>query len=302
MNAVVDQLPDTEELRASLQLTPEVRREISDTGALALAKTYEVDCAPVAQDLANQRVIWAKKIDRIKTMQTESQAPAKKMMEDMKAWGLKWFGPALADLEAARDLARQKLLGWDQSEKMRIAKEQAERDALARKLRQEAESRAAAERAKAEEQAKEARRKAEEAAAAQRKAEAEGNARAAQAAAAARAKAEEQARAALETGEAKAQQVTLEAAAQVQGAPVAEPVKIVGQSVRSNWVAELLPNTDEEQAKALIVKEAAVRPELLGLLKLDVTAVNRMAKALKGSMRVPGYTAVNRPQLAGSRK
>lgn len=303
MSAVLEQpITDAEELRVTMQLSPDAKREISSTGALALAKAYEVDCPEMAQALADERTGWAKKIDRIKQMEKESLAPAKKMLEDMKAWGSKWFGPALTDLEAARELAGQKLLAWDQAEKARLAREQAERDAAARKLRQEAEAKAAAERARAEEQAKEARRKAAEAAEAQRKAEAEGNARAAAAAAAARAKAEEQAVAAVENGEARAQQATLEAAVMVQAAPVAESVKIVGQAVKDNWLAELKAGLSEDDAKALIVAEAASRPELLGLLKLDTAAVNKMAKALKGAMRVPGFTAANRPLLAGSRK
>ena len=317
MSAVLEQ-PDTEELRVTMALTPDAKREVSVIGALAIARAYEVDCAEQAQALANDRTDWAKRIDRIKAMQTESLAPAKKMMEDMKTWAAKWFGPSLADLEAARELGGQKLLAWDQAERVRVAKEQAEREALARKLRQEAEARAAAERARAEEQRKEALRKAEEAAAAQRKAEAEGNARAAATAAAARAKAEEQARAAVESGEAKAQQATLQAAAQISTAAPAEPVKIAGQAVKDNWVRELAPGYTEDSAKLQIVLGIAgvymnddgkivfdpsrMRDELLGLVEIKTSGIDKMAKALKGAMRVPGYVAVNRPQIAGSRK
>ena len=302
MSAVLERtevLIDTpESLQVALPVTGELMQKIKLPGAVLVAEAYEIDSSDMAQLAANERTGWAKRIDDLKAMQRDFVEPARLILERAK----KWWNPPIADLEAGREILGKKLLEWDQKEKARIIAENTAREAIARKLRQEAEAKAAAERARAEEQAREARRKAEEAERERLRAEAEGNARAAAAAAAARAKAEEAERAAIENGEARAQEAQLQAAAQVAAAPVAEPVKISGQALRDNWIAELLPGITEDQARALIVAEAANRPELLGVLKLDTGAVNKMAKALKGAMRVPGFAAQNRPLLAGARK
>lgn len=285
-----------------LPVSEQLMAGIRSAGAVVEAQAWEITDAQMAQLAAVQRTTWAKRIDAIKSMRKDFVEPAQLILERAK----KWFLPPIEDLEAGREILGAKLLTWDQQEKARLAREQAERAAAARRLRQEAEAKAAAERARAEEQAREARRKEQEAQEAQRKALAEGNARAAAAAAAEAAKQAEKAQAAVENGEAKAQAAQLEAAAHVAAAPVAEPVKIVGQSVKDNWVRELVPGLTEEDAKAMIAaaatRGAELRPELLGLLKLDTSAIDKMAKALKGSMRVPGFVAVNRPQIAGSRK
>jgi len=311
---------DSEELRATMQLTPDAKRELAANNALTLAKSYEVDCAEQAQALANDRTVWAKEIDRIKTMQAEALAPAKKMLEDMKGWAAKWFGPALADREAARELAGQKLLVWDQAEKARLAREAAEHEALARRLRQEADSKAAAERARAEEVGRVARQAAAAAEEVKRRAQQEAEAarqaggrkaaaiaeRVAKEAAAEVARQTEKAQAAVENGEAKAQQAQLEAAAQVQAAPVAEVVKISGQSLKDQWGPELKPGMDIEQAKFLICEAiVAGRKDLLAHMNLDMAprgSMFKMAAALKGAFNVPGFIAVNKPQIAGSRK
>ena len=46
-----------------MQLSPDAKREVSVTGALALAQAYEVDCVEMAQALSNERTVWAKKED-----------------------------------------------------------------------------------------------------------------------------------------------------------------------------------------------------------------------------------------------
>ena len=75
----------------------------------------------------------------------------------------------------------------------------------------------------------------------------------------------------LENGNAKAQEVQLQAAAQVQAAPVVDPCRIKGQSTKTAWQAELKPGVTIDQAKLLIC-EAIVnnkRHDLLALLDLD---------------------------------
>lgn len=307
MSAVVEQISDAEEIRVDVRLTPEMRREVTQLGALAVAQDYDVDCPEVAQALADERRGWAQRLDRMEAMEKEALSPAKKMLADMKAWAERWFGPAKADLTAARDLAGEKLLEWDKREKARIAEENAKREAEARRLRQEAEQRAAAERAKAEEAAREARRKAQEAETARLKAEAEGNARAAAAAAAAAAKAVEAARAAIENGEARAQRAQLQATAHVFAMPQAGAVKIEGQTLKDNWAAELKPGVTMDQAKKDIAVAIAAGGNdfLLPLIEINMAArgpLNKLAAALMDKMNVPGFRAVNKQTLAGSRK
>ena len=67
-------------------------------------------------------------------------------------------------------------------------------------------------------------------------------------------------------------------------------------------MAKLNQGLTEDDAKALIVQAAATNPQLLGVLKLDMPAINKLAKALKQVMQVPGFTAINEPSLSGSRK
>ena len=119
-------------------------------------------------------------------------------------------------------------------------------------------------------------------------------------AAAAAAEATERANAAIEQGEAKATQAQVAVVA--AAAPVSEPGKISGTSVRENWVPILNQGVTEEAALIQIIQAAATDQQLRGLLKLDQPALNRLAKALKNAMRVPGYTARDVPTLAGSRK
>lgn len=307
MSAVLEKEPvaDTpESLRIDLPVNGEFLSRIKPAGAVAVADAYEIDSAEMAQLAANERAAWAKRIDAIKAMRKDFVEPAQTILERAK----KWFNPPILDLEAGRELLGRKLLAWDEQERQRVAREQAEREALARKLRQEAEAKAAAEIARAEEQRREHMRREAEAFQAKQKAHAEGNAKAAAAAAAAEAKAREAAQAALENGHAKAAQVQVAAAAASSSQPpVQEVVKIVGQSTKENWVAALKEGETDQTALLKIVTSIVndKREDLLALLVVDTAArgpLNRLAAAQKTHMRVPGYVAKNLPVLAGSRK
>lgn len=325
-----------ERVELAVTVTPEVRQVAAVSGALAIAQAYEVDCPEMAQALADERRLWAKRIDRMEAMKKDLIAPAKKALEDMRERLSRWFDPGLADLHAARDLAGVKLLAWETSEKERIAREKAEAEEKARKIRQEADAKAASELAKARELERQKEEQARVEAAARAKAEAEARAaaeakRAAQEAgdkeamkaaaeaerkaneeagrrAAAEARAQEQAQAAAANGAARAQEAQTQAAAAASAvATVAEPVKIAGQSMKDNWVAELKPGLTAEQALAMICEAIVTkgRTDLLAILQIDLAArgaLNKLAAAQKGLMTVPGFVAVNRPTLAGARK
>lgn len=265
-------------------------------GTRHVAEAYEIDSPEMAVEANNELRSIKASLKRLEELRKGFVAPAMQIVENARAL----FNPAIAGLTEGEKILKAKLLAWQQAEDRRIEEENRRIEEAARKARQEAEAKAAAERARADQQAAEANRKAQEAEEARRKAEAEGNARAAAAAAAEAAKQAERAAAAVENGEARAQVVQLQAAA---AAPVATaaPVKLAGLSYRDNWIAILAVNTTETQAIQKIAAALADRPELVALLKLDMSAATKMAKALKENFRVPGLAAENQKQVA-SRK
>ena len=302
MSAVLQEQPSIQtapaDMSVVLHMTDDIRGQLMQgERALHVAEAFEIDSPEMAQAASDERASMASKIDRIKVLRKGFLAPAQQIMDNANAL----FNPAIQSLEAGRKLLGDRLLSWQLKEKQRIELENAEREARERKERQEAEARAAAEAARAAEIARKAEREAQEAEERRKAAEAEGNTRAAAAAAAEAARAQEKAAAAIENGEAKASMAHMAVPA-VTTKPAAAPAKIAGSTMRENWVAVLDKGVTEDDAKLLIVKAAVDNPMLLGLLKVDTSAINKMAKALKGQMRVPGYTAVDQPILAGSRK
>lgn len=300
----IDEAPQT--MQVVVPVTAALTQGIKPIGAVVEAEAWTVDSNEMAQLAAEQRKAWATRIDQVKALQADFIEPAKTFMTTIKEKCAKWFAPALTDLEVGRDILGQKLLAWDKAETDRIAAEKAKIEAENRRIRQEAEAKAAAERAKAEEQARALRIKEQEAQEAQRRAIAEGNAKAAAKAAADAARAAEAAQAAIENGAAKAQQTELEAAARASAAPAPEVVKIAGSTVKENWCAVLADGYTEDKALLEICKAiAAGRVELLPLVKVDTAArgsLNKLAAALKAAMNVPGYVARNLPTLSGARK
>lgn len=295
MNAP-EQIPQT--LAVTLAVTEEVRSQLgAGNDALVLAQSFEIDCAEMAQAAADQRATFSKQITHFEGMRKKLIEPSMSIIETARGW----FNPMINGLTDAKKLLGDKLLVWEKQEQDRIREANRQREELARKLRQEAEQKAAQERARAEEQAREARRKAAEAEEARRKAEAEGNTRAAAAAAAAAAKAHEQATAAIENGEAAAQAAQLHAAA-VATMPAQTAAKVTGFGSRENWVAELDKGMTEHDVIRKIAAVLATRPELIGLLDLNLSAANKLAKALKSAFSVPGLIAKDDRIAAGTRK
>ena len=75
-------------------------------------------------------------------------------------------------------------------------------------------------------------------------------------------------------------------------AVVVEVPKVAGISFRVDWSAEV---TDLSQ----LVLAVAEQRQSIGLLLPNQTALNQMARALKGSMRVPGVEAVSKRITTG---
>ena len=286
-----------EPLEVKLAMDEQTRSQlVSFETIMDVVNEFLIDSVDMA-NLANTELRAIKaKIVRVQEMRKGFTAPARQII----AHAEELFDPAIKALQQAEVVLKERLGLFAQAQQRLVDEERRKREAEERHIRQEAEAKAAAERAKAEEQAREMRRQADEAAEAQRKAVAEGNAKAAAKAAAESARLEEEARARQQEGEIKAAQTQLEAAASVQAqAPAAVAAKIDGFAMRDNWQVEL--ERDEQHAVTQIAAVLASKPELVGLLSLNMSAANKMAKALKQNMNVPGLRAVNK-QTAVSRK
>ncbi len=302
MNAPAD-LPrqDQTSFTLALALTDDMRKQMSQgENALAEVQAYTIESAADAQLVAEEMNGYKRFLVRLEELRKGFIAPAREIIKNAEAL----FGPSIDGCEKAEAHCKGLLSAWDAKERARIALENSLREEEARRARQKAEQEAAIARARAEEEAAAKRKQAEEAEAARKRAEAEGNAKAAAEAAAKAAKLNQQADAAIENGTAKATAAHMAAAAVSTAAAPAAITKIAGASMRDNWIARLKPDTTVDQAKALIVKAITQdnRTDLLGLLELDTGSVNKMAKALKGAMNVPGFDAKNEPVVAGSRK
>lgn len=285
---------ESNELTVRLVMTPDMASSLQqDTTALEVAQAYVIDSHEMAE-AANEELKAVKaRIKAVDEWKTKFVQPAKDIIASAEAL----FNPALASLGNAERHLKGAISNW-MAEQQRIADEARQKaEAEERERRQKAEREAAAARARAEQEAAEARRKAAEAEAARRKAEAEGNAAAARRAAEAAAKAQADAAAAIETGEARANTAVLEAAA-VTPAVVHAPQKLSGFSSRDNWVA--VGEVAEAEAIKLIAQALPERPELIAYLKLDMSAINKTAKAMKSHTNIPGFRAENKP-IAASR-
>jgi hypothetical protein len=296
-------------LTASLVMTPEQYQEIQqERSALELAQAYTItgtteDQAFIAQEANNELRRVKGRIEVLEKHRESFIAPAKQIIDNATAL----FTPGITALRSAEAFLKKQLTDYQGREQARIAdarRKQQEAEAAARaKANQEA----AAARARAEELARQKEKEAREAEEQRAAAEAAGNAAAARAAAAKAAKLHEQAQAATEAGEAKAQAAQLSAVVP-EAPPIAEAAKLDGFSTRDNWTGELTPNTTEETALEQIVAAIAgvkadsfQRPDLLGVLLVDRKSINKLAKALKDKMKVPGFKAVNNPTAASRR-
>lgn len=299
LQPVVTEVEPPHDITLSIKLTDAVRSAMLANGAATrLAESYMIDCHEVAESAASDILVLNRQIAGIKTIKDDLEKEPKSTLAKIRAW----FVPGITEREEAIDIIKSKLKGWDAQERTRIAVENKQREEAAAKIRREAEARSRAEEERAQQIARDKQREADEQEAKRKQAEAEGNTRAAAAAAAARGRAEQEAAAALNAGAAKSEQHHLAAAAATTSAAPVEQAKVAGSTMRDNWVAKLKPDTTYAQAKALIVAAAATNPMLLGVIEIDLSSLNKLAKGLHESFDVPGYVAVNDRLVAGKRK
>lgn len=289
MSAVLEkQAP--REFNLALRVDESINKDLSEgAGLVAVAEACMVDChdmALVAKKNLDSVIAFRKTLEQKRTRFIE---PAKQIIEEANAL----FVPAIKAAEQAEGIYRRQLGTWTIGEQRRIEDARKKHAEEERARREQAERDAAAARARAEAAAAEARRKAEEATKREEAARAEGNARGAAAAAAARAKAEEEERQKLEGAARESERIRMEAAAAPTTLVLMAPV-IEGLSLRDNWIAERTAQTDGAALAAICAAIAGgARVDLMALVKIDEAAINRLARALKDSMNVPGYRAVN---------
>lgn len=274
--------------------------------ALTIAQTMSIADHDDYQFVIDERNSNLKTVDSLKAEMSKALDPLKLVVDTVRGW----FGPGIVNTQAAIKIQNNMIGEWDAKIRREREEAEAKQREQERAARQQAERDAAAARAVGEAQAAEQRSiaaKAEQDRAAALQA---GNAQAAEDAARVAATATESAHHAVETANAVATAATINAAAAVNNrttvmAPMPE---VKGNSMRKHFVAELNANTTQEEAKLKIILSiaachAAAQPmPLLGLLEIDEKALKKLAQSLESNMSVPGYTAVNRPIAAGSKK
>lgn len=274
--------------------------------ALAAVEILVIEDNGDAAFAADQRNGYLRQIDQLEAKQetllkpfVESMAKTKEGMDGIKAE----FRPGLEHCRAAVVLLNTKIKTYAQEQKQLVDAKNEAIEKEARRIRWLAEEKATNERIKAAEEAAQIRLMAEESerkVAQAREAGREAEAKAAETSAASfrtlAAKAEEE-------GARRASLATLEGAVSAP-AKIGKPASIAGNQMREHWVPVLADGVMEDQALRMIC-EAIVkenRSDLLGLLEINTTALNALARGLKTAMRVPGYFAHDDPVVAGSRK
>lgn len=285
-------------------MTPEISGELQrESTALIEAKSYIVNTPDLALAANEELKAIKQRIAKVAELKAGFVAPAKQIIASAEAF----FNPALEALAGAEIYLKGELTRFSDEQKRLVDEARKKQEAELRAARQKAEAEAAAARAKAEQEAKELARQAQEAEAARAKAESEGNAKEAAKRAAEAAKREEEARITRADGERKAAQLELAAAAVAPTITVPEPTKLAGFSTRDNWKAEFADDFDADKVRVAIIAAIAgvpaanfPRSDLVPLLEYDAKAGDKLAKALKKSMNVPGLVAANR-SVASSR-
>lgn len=296
MNAPLPQSVLPPQLSVTLLASDEVVKTFSDAGsAVAIAESYTVDSHDMAVHVNNELKETKARLKRAEEIREEWLKPLRELVDVTN----RHTQPTIVSLKAAEQVYKNKLAVWTRQEQDRVAVEQRAAEEAQTKARQKAAQEAAAAQAIADEKAREQQRIADEAEANRKKALAAGDAKGAAAAAATAAKATEKAASLVANGQNKATETVL--AAETAVAPAVRQVAAVaGFGTRKNWKARLKPRTTEVDALDAIIAEVGKRPELRAYLLIDMSSINKTAKAQEGLFNIPGFEAFNEP-IAASR-
>ncbi len=240
---------------------------------LEVAETYVIDSPLMFAEAGEE-------LKRIKAKSKElndKRVAITKPLDDAKKAVMDLFRKPVEILSQAELVLKNSIVNY-QEEQARIARLEQQKQAEAQRIEREAlEAKARAAEEAARKEAEELQRKANEAAKNGNEAEAQ--------------KMAEQAQLAFQTGQAQANVIAQEASAMNAPVTVAAPSKVSGISMRETWKAEV---TDKEA----LVKFIATNPHLLNLVDVNNSAVNQMAKAMKGNLNIPGVRAYAEKSVA----
>lgn len=294
------ELLSTEPVSATVSFDDESRVHLrSAESSLMIAREFTIESHDDCQEAINERNANLREVQWLENRLDFVLAPFTEGVKRVRAI----FKPMIDRRRDAIAHLNPLIVSWEMEQRRLEDIAAKKREEEARRVRQETERKAAAAHAEAEEKAAQERRAAEILEAQRKQAEEDGNQQAAQDAARKAAELREQADHTVETANAEVAQMTLEAAATPSEAPPPRPV-MAGNQLRTKWVAELMPTYTEEQAKFQIVRAIASenRMDLLGVIRMDMPALQKIASGLKKNMSVPGYMAIDRPIAAGSKR
>lgn len=274
------EVEQAEELKAVVTLPLQSRLLRQAAAFLQMVKEYTIDSPDTYQHAANDRNDINERYKEIEKEREFMKAPSLEQGRRIDAH----FKPVTTTLLEARKLLDGKIASYSEEqerqrqEAARLAREQQERDAAAKR------EQAAKEEAEAKAKADELRRKAAEA-------EAKGNAGQA-AKLAAKAENAEQA------GAQKAADLNTQAAlaASMPVAIAASAPKADGIGIGYDYSAEV---TDLMELMRHVVSQ---RPDLVALFKINEPALNSQARSLKDALNLPGVKLKKTPRVRDSRR
>lgn len=276
---------------------------------LVAARSYVIDCPDMYEAAADDLKAVKAKFRELDAKRKEIVEPLNKAVKAVNDL----FRPPLDYLTEAESVLKGALLTYDQEQEAKRKAEQERQEALAHaeqaRLRAEAEAATRAER-EARMEAERIEREAREKSAAEARAAAAAIAQAktAEARKAAQKAAEEAAQRAEAERIAREAEAARRAAEAQEAAAIAQEKAEIAELMPAPTVASQKPQvaglSSREKYKAQVtdmhalVKAVAERPELLGLLKVDESALNKMAGALKAALNIPGVRVYAERQLS----
>ena len=230
---------------------------------LAAARAIIIDSPDMYEISAGELGAIKKRAKELEEQRTNIVKPLNDAVKNINAM----FKGPLEFLGEAEAVIKKAMIGYNEEQEKKRRAEQAALEAKAAEERRKQNELAANVRAKAEAKAEDVRKAAE------------GARKAGDAAKAAQL--EVRAESIVEKAGYKASNATLEAEMTVATVTQIQPTSVKGISTKTLWKAEVAD-------KLALIKYVANNPQYINLLEGNTTAINSLAKSLKGAMQVDG--------------
>lgn len=240
---------------------------------LAAARSIIIDSPDMYEISASELTAIKKRAKELEEQRTSIVKPLNEAVKNINAM----FKTPLEFLSEAESVIKKAMLGYDQEQEKKRRAEQAALEAKAAEERRKQNELAAQVRAKAEAEAEANRKAADEAR------QAGDSAKAAQL--------EVRADAVVEKAEYKAANASLEAEMTIATVTQIQPTSVKGISTKTLWKAEITNKME-------LIKFVAENPQYINLLDGNTSAINSLAKSLKGAMQVSGIRVYEEKILA----